>query len=254
MIIQKKYILELHLSKVGMIMTHIDKNNCPDCGSEDRTEDKTTGDVICTNCGGILDKVIDGKKTKLSITILEPNKEFVKYLTMYKEDAKKAGVEINVKLIEWNAFLKLLDERKFQAVRLGWGAGSVDWDPKQIWHSESQKGGSNFIGYKNPEVDKLIDEARTILDFEKRQKVLRKVFKLIADDVPYASPRTGRPDLYRGPAPLLSREPLPERGLPAASGSLRGRLRPLTGRFFSSMGEQNRRPPAGHGSASAGTR
>lgn len=134
----------------------------------------------------VLDKVINGKKTKLSITILEPNKEFVKYLTMYKEDAKKAGVDINVKLIEWNAFLKLLDERKFQAVRLGWGAGSVDWDPKQIWHSASQKGGSNFISYNNPEVDKLIDEARTLLDFKKRQKVLRKVFKLIADDVPYA--------------------------------------------------------------------
>ncbi len=134
----------------------------------------------------ILDKVINGKKTKMSITILEPNKEFVKYLTMYKEDAKKAGVEINVKLIEWNAFLKLLDERKFQAVRLGWGAGSIDWDPKQIWHSASQKGGSNFIGYNNPEVDKLIDEARTLLDFKKRQKVLQKVFKLIADDVPYA--------------------------------------------------------------------
>ncbi|MBK26641.1 MAG: peptide ABC transporter substrate-binding protein [Halobacteriovorax sp.] len=134
----------------------------------------------------ILDKVINGNKTKLSITILEPNKEFVKYLTMYKEDAKKAGVDINVKLIEWNAFLKLLDERKFQAVRLGWGAGSVDWDPKQIWHSASQKGGSNFIGYKNAEVDKLIDEARTLIDFKKRQKVLRRVFKLIADDVPYA--------------------------------------------------------------------
>lgn len=134
----------------------------------------------------ILDKVIDGKKTKLSFTILEPNKDFVKYLTVYKQDARKAGVDINVKYVEWNTFIKLLDERKFQAVRLAWGGGSVDWDPKQIWHSSSMNGGSNFISYNNPKVDKYIDEARSIMDLEKRKKVLHKVYKLIADDMPYA--------------------------------------------------------------------
>lgn len=134
----------------------------------------------------ILEKKIDGKLTKLSFTILEPNKEFMKYLTVFKEDAKKAGVDVGLKFVEWSTFIKLLDERKFEAVRLGWGGGSVDWDPKQIWHSASEKGGSNFIGYSNPEVDKLIDESRLIFDKEKRVKMLRKVFRIIAEDVPYA--------------------------------------------------------------------
>lgn len=135
----------------------------------------------------ILDKVINGKKTKLSFTILEPNKEFVKYLTVFKEDAKKAGVDVNVKYVEWNTFIKLLDERKFDAVRLGWGGGSIDIDPKQIWHSVSSKNaGSNFISYSNPKVDKLIDSARVTIDKKARIKKLREVYKLIADDVPYA--------------------------------------------------------------------
>lgn len=137
-----------------------------------------------TDGDNILDKVIDGKKRKLSITILEPYEPYVKYLTVFKEDAKKAGVEINIKLIEWSSFVKLLEERSFQAVRLAWSA-TVDWEPKQIWHSSSIKGGSNFAGFKFKEVDKLIDQARFIHDRDERVKVLNKVQKKIIEECPY---------------------------------------------------------------------
>jgi ABC-type transport system substrate-binding protein len=139
-----------------------------------------------TDKNGILDKKIDGKKYELSLTILEPNKEFEKYLTMFKEDAKQVGVNINIKLIEWSAFIKLLDERKFEGVRLGWGGGSVNWNPKQIWHSNSIKGGgSNFVSYSNKNVDKWIDDALEIFDMKERKKVLSKVYEQIAGDAPY---------------------------------------------------------------------
>ena len=134
----------------------------------------------------ILDKVINGKKEKLSFTILEPSKDFEKYRTIFKEDAKKAGVEVKIKVIEWNTFIKLLNERKFEAVRLGWSAGSIDIDPKQIWHSSSiSGGGSNFVGYSNPEVDKGIDKARMTTDTAKRIEILKRVYRQIASDVPY---------------------------------------------------------------------
>jgi peptide/nickel transport system substrate-binding protein/microcin C transport system substrate-binding protein len=134
----------------------------------------------------VVSKMINGKKTLLSFTILEPDPEFVKYLTIFKEDAKQAGVDVNVKNIEWNAFIKLLDERKFEAVRLSWSGGDLDWDPKQIWHSSSiANQGSNFVGYKNPTVDKLIDDARVTMDKKARIAKLKQVYKMIADDVPY---------------------------------------------------------------------
>jgi peptide/nickel transport system substrate-binding protein/microcin C transport system substrate-binding protein len=140
-----------------------------------------------TDKNGILDKVINGRKTDLSVTILEPSPDFMKYLTVYKEDASKVGVEINLKNIEWNSFVKLLDEKNFDAVRLAWVGGSVDWDPKQIWHSKSSVGtGSNFISYSNPEVDRLIDQARKIYEKDKRVPLMRRVDELIAKDYPYA--------------------------------------------------------------------
>ncbi len=139
-----------------------------------------------TDGDAVLDKMIDGKKTKLAFTILNPSKTFSKYLTMYQQDAKKAGVAIEVKYIEWNSFIKALDERNFDAVTLAWSGGSLDWDPKQIWHSDSAaNNGSNFISYSNKEVDKLIDQAQLTLDKEARKTMLKKVYKLIAEDYPY---------------------------------------------------------------------
>jgi len=146
---------------------------------------------------GILDKVLNGKKTALSFTILEPMQEFMKYLTVYKEDAKAVGVDVQIKNLEWNSFIKLLDEKNFEAVRLAWGGGGVEWDPKQIWHSSSAvPGGSNFINYSNHQVDKLIDESRKNYDRDQRIKILKEVHKLISDDYPYIFFFNNRYTLY----------------------------------------------------------
>ncbi|RYZ79680.1 MAG: peptide ABC transporter substrate-binding protein, partial [Proteobacteria bacterium] len=139
-----------------------------------------------TDKDGLLDKTVNGKKNSLRFTLIHPNKDNEKYWTMYKEDLKKVGIEMEIKYLEWNSFLKILDEGNFDAVALAWGGGDITWDPKQIWHSASAvPGGSNFIAYKNPEVDKLIDEARLTVDEKKRKKLLNVVYEKIAADVPY---------------------------------------------------------------------
>ncbi|CAN5554023.1 extracellular solute-binding protein [soil metagenome] len=136
-----------------------------------------------SNKDGVLDK--GGKRFEFSLFFA--NKDTQKYWVMYQEDLKKVGVVMNLQLLEWNALLKNLDERKFDAVALGWGGGSVDLDPKQIWHTDSMKdGGSNRVGYSNKEVDKLIEEGAAELDKKKRVKIYRKVYAMIAEDAPYA--------------------------------------------------------------------
>jgi peptide/nickel transport system substrate-binding protein/microcin C transport system substrate-binding protein len=115
------------------------------------------------------------------------NKDTEKYWVLYQGDLRKVGIEMKLQLLDWNAMLKNIDDSNFEAIAMSWGAGSVDLDPKQIWHSDSAvKGGSNFIGYKNPEVDKLIDKARFEADKKKRIPILREVYRKIAADVPYA--------------------------------------------------------------------
>ncbi len=67
---------------------------------------------------GVLQKEIDGKKTEFRFTLLLANQDFVKYFTMYKEDLKKAGIEMDIKVIEWNVFSKLIREQKFDAITI----------------------------------------------------------------------------------------------------------------------------------------
>lgn len=134
---------------------------------------------------GILDKMVNGKKMDFKFSLIHSNKEYEKYLTYYKEDLKKAGIEMELKYLEWNSFLKILDEGKFEALSLAWSTG-IEFDPKQQWHSSSAvPGGSNFIKYKVPEVDRLIEQARAELDRKKRIVLLRKVYERIANDAPY---------------------------------------------------------------------
>lgn len=189
-LMQKKFEYNLSAFATGPVYVQSDYNN-PDVKPVPYEPQEAL--KILRNAGwkdsdrdGVLDKVINGKKTPLSITILEPLADVMKYHTVFKEDASKVGVDINIKNIEWNSFVKLLDEKNFDAVRLAWSGGGVEWDPKQIWHSSSIEGASsNFISYSNPEVDRLIDQARKLYDRDDRIPLLRRVHTIIAADYPY---------------------------------------------------------------------
>ena len=52
-----------------------------------------------------------------------------------------------------------------------------------FWHSRSEF--SQSIGYKNAEVDKLIDQADIEIDPEKRMELYDQAQKLVVDDTPY---------------------------------------------------------------------
>lgn len=135
---------------------------------------------------GVLEKTIGGKKVEFKFKLIYPHKDYEKYWVTYKEDLKKVGIEMELDYLEWQSFLRVLDGGQFDSVALAWG-GTLDWDPKQIWHSSSIKnGGSNFVAYSNPKVDRLIDEARMEVNESKRIESMRRIYELIAEDAPYA--------------------------------------------------------------------
>ncbi len=99
---------------------------------------------------------------------------------------RKAGVIVKLRIMEWQAFLNtVVMPKRFEAVLLAWSVG-LKPDAYSIWDSESyKKGGFNFVGYKNEEVDKLIKKAERTVDNKKFNTIYRKIFKLITDDNPY---------------------------------------------------------------------
>jgi len=87
--------------------------------------------------------------------------------------------------LEWQAMLHAIMEGNFQAVILGWSLG-YEPDPYDIWHSSKTGPGEfNFIGYKNPEVDKILKEARAIFNREARERLYSRFHEIIARDQSY---------------------------------------------------------------------
>lgn len=99
---------------------------------------------------------------------------------------KKAGVIVNLRVMEWQAFLNMVVfPHKFDSVLLGWGLSSTP-DPYLFWHTESdKKGGFNLIGYNNPKMDKMIDVSQSMINRDELSKLWKEMFKIIVEDNPY---------------------------------------------------------------------
>ncbi|GAA4854912.1 peptide-binding protein [Paenibacillus vulneris] len=131
---------------------------------------------------GILDK--NGQKFEFEMQTVQGNKVREKAVTVIQQQLKKVGVSVQPRVVEGSAFTKNWSGKNFVALFHGWSI-SGDPNPKSIWHSSMVEGGSNYITYNNPEVDKLIDEDLRTFDLNKRKELLGKIDALIAEDQPY---------------------------------------------------------------------
>ncbi len=107
-------------------------------------------------------------------------------LRIFQYDAALAGVQINLRQLDWSLINEKLRKGDFDALYVDWGGGSLEFDPRPLWHSSSaySKGGLNFMGYHNSEVDKLIDELITSEDFSTRQSLAKQIHRKINEDIP----------------------------------------------------------------------
>lgn len=133
---------------------------------------------------GILTK--DGKPFEFTILTNQGNDIRVRTAEIIQRRLHDIGIRVKIRTIEWAAFLKqFLEKGRFDAVLLGWNTG-LDPDQFDIWSSTKTKPGElNFIGYKNPEVDKLLSEGRHTFDREKRRQAYFKFQDILAEDQPY---------------------------------------------------------------------
>lgn len=136
---------------------------------------------------GVRDKVINGKKEKLSLTIKIPsgNETSERILLLYQENCKKAGVEISISQKEWTVFLDEIKVHDFDAYLSSWVSHPLSDDPKQIWHTSSYNGGSNYVGFGDQKSDEVIDELRYELDETKRNALYKEFQQLVYDAQPY---------------------------------------------------------------------
>jgi len=128
----------------------------------------------------------DGIPFRFTILINQGNEARIKTAQIIKENLKKIGIDVNIKVLEWQAMLHdFIDKKRFEAVILGW-ALSRDPDIYDIWHSSKTKEGEfNFISYRNREVDELLIQGRKTFDKEKRKRIYHRIHEILADEQPH---------------------------------------------------------------------
>jgi peptide/nickel transport system substrate-binding protein len=148
-----------------------------------------------TDGNGILDKVINGKKTEFKFTFLSNTNPVRKQILLIIVDAlKKVGIQADVQELEWSVYLDKTKKHEFEATYAAWTSPTTPPDPYQIWHSSQAQGeGSNYISFINKENDSLIEAYRNEMDEAKRIEIIKRWQKLIYDEQPYTflwSPRS----------------------------------------------------------------
>ncbi|MFK5925654.1 MAG: peptide-binding protein [Desulfuromusa sp.] len=137
-----------------------------------------------TDGNGILDK--DGKELAFTIVTNQGNDLRSKTGEIIQRRFKEIGVEVKLRIIEWATFLKeFINPGNFDATILGW-TGGPEPDQYNIWHS-SKTGPRelNFIGFKNAEVDKLLEQGRRVFDLQQRKVYYDRFQEILAEEQPY---------------------------------------------------------------------
>lgn len=92
------------------------------------------------------------------------------------------GINMKIRVTEFATSLKQAEQGNYQAFMLAW-SGRTDPDGNTYIFFKTGAP-QDSMGYKNPEADKLLDEARVPSDFAARKSIYEKLTKFVLDDVP----------------------------------------------------------------------
>lgn len=137
-----------------------------------------------TDRDGVLDK--NGTPFVFTVITNQGNKMREQTALILQAHLARVGVRVDIRVLEWSSFIHdFVDKGNFDALILGWNLGR-DPDQYLIWHSSQRgEGRYNFVGYDNPETDRLWEQGRRTFDLDQRRTVYQKIHRLLAEDMPY---------------------------------------------------------------------
>lgn len=133
---------------------------------------------------GILQR--DGVKFQFDLSMGVGSPLVDRIANYVKNQFESAGIQMRITPWEFAVLTTRLDDRNFDAAFMSWMGSGAEDDPYQIWGKDSiADKGSNFISFDNEESEKLLKEARTTMDRDKRMQLWHQWEALIADEQPY---------------------------------------------------------------------
>ncbi len=96
--------------------------------------------------------------------------------------ANEAGFDVKIKAMEFASSLQAAYAGDFQAYLIGW-SGRADPDGN-MWQMLHTGGTFNYGHYSNPDVDRALDEARTVAAVDQRRAFYARVWEQERKDLP----------------------------------------------------------------------
>lgn len=119
-------------------------------------------------------------------------KERVNLAEVAQSQLKGIGIDAEVKVLEYGAFISALGKGDQDIFISGWGnaTGDADYNQSNMFQTSST-GDTNSFFYSNPEVDKLIEEGRKETDSAKRKEIYAKAQEIEIKDAVFIPIRNG---------------------------------------------------------------
>lgn len=110
----------------------------------------------------------------------------VRIAEIVQAQLKEIGIEANIEVVEWGAFLDRTSAGEHDMFILGWTTvtGDADYGLYALYHSSQHGDAGNRFFYTNPEVDKLLDIGKTEVDTDKRLAAYKEAQEIIVADAP----------------------------------------------------------------------
>jgi peptide/nickel transport system substrate-binding protein len=128
----------------------------------------------------------DGKPLSIELAMQAGHAGNQAFGAKLQENMARVGVQLRLAPMDLKAVGAKRDSGDFDAVALGW-APPYESDPGQIWHStpEGAEKGSNYVGFADAEVDRLIEAGRKELDTAARAEIWRRIHRRLYELQPY---------------------------------------------------------------------
>lgn len=118
------------------------------------------------------DKMLDSTGKPVSFEFLLAQTEFERILLPFKRNLADLGIELVIRRVDVSQYINRLRSRDYDLIVSGFGqSNSPGNEQREYWHSSSadNPGSRNFIGLKDPAVDKLVDG---LINADSRQSLI----------------------------------------------------------------------------------
>ena len=109
--------------------------------------------------------------------------ETIRGAQIVQQQLAEIGITVEIDQVEFSEWLDRQAAGEFDAFMLSWLGLTDAEDYFYLQHRTGQT--FNLTGYSNPDFDALVDEGRTISDFDERYAVYQEANRILVDDAPY---------------------------------------------------------------------